>query len=191
MNPEQIISEKMRANAHKIGFYMQQYPDKRMNDVISLLGMPAIFINSAIWKAQGLGFIAEPNKETGEIKFLAEPDGGWDFGEDVADLEAALLYSFATLATREEDLEEYFISQWTTGLMGMDVLVAMKHLLVTKMLYEYELKDQQRDDKGHKVWADDEVTPVMETYIFYTLFENAEQEWGRKQFKEALPDKEA
>lgn len=183
----QPISAKVRANAHKVAFYMQQYPDKKMNDVMNLLQTQAVYINSAIWAAWQLGYIEEPNRDTGDMKFLAEPDEGWNFGKDVADLMQALLFSFGILALREEDLEENFISGWTTGLNGMDVIVSMKYLLVTKKLGEYELQDQQLDENGVKVFAEDEVTPVMDTYIFYTLFENLEKQWGRKQFKVEPP----
>lgn len=175
-----MITEKMRHNANKIAFYVQQYPEKKVSEMLAVLELPAIDINTAFWAAQELGWISEPNKEKDSVELLSVPEI-WDFGDNVAELEEALLYAFARLATKETDLEEFYISQWTEGYPKQDVLVAIKHLLVERKLAEYEVKDASVDEKGNKVYKDGE--QVMETYIFYTLYENGEQMWGRKQFK--------
>lgn len=169
---ENLISSKVRADAHKVAFIIQQYPDKKMNEILDFMAVPSVYINTALWAAQDLGLIAEPNKLTGEMKFLAEPEDGWDFGENVRDLQSALMYSFTVLARRQEDMEEVFLSNWTDGIRPIDRLVAMKHLLTTRKLFEYEITDVQLDGEDKP-----------STYIFYTLFENAEMQWGTKQFK--------
>lgn len=179
---------KVVQNAHKITFIMQQYPDKKLPDLLTLLAMPAVDINSGLWAAEDLGYITQPNKETGELAFKKAPVDGWDFGQSVKDLQGELLYCMAVLARRQADLEEFFISKWTAGYPVVDVLVAMKSLLVTNRVTEYELQDQRVDEKGHKMFEEDENTPLMDTYIFYTLPENAAHQWGKLSFKNRLEE---
>jgi hypothetical protein len=50
-------------------------------------------------------------------------------------------------------------------LPGQDVLVAVKRLLETKKLHEYEIEDGE------------------EKYIFYTLYKNRDKLYGRQAFK--------
>lgn len=184
-----MITSKMRENANKIAFYIEQYPEKKLPELLKMLEMPAIDINSSLWAAQELGYIAEPEKD-GTLKLLDFPLT-WDFGAIVDDLKEAMMYSFAKLALKETDLEENQIAQWTLGYRALDVLIAVKSLLTERKLFEYEILDQQRDEKGKLQFKKGK--PIMDTYIFYTLWENSEQEWGRKQFKtdpKELADKE-
>lgn len=164
-----MITKKMLHNANKVGFIVQQYPEHKLAEVIKLMAMPAIDINTAIWAAEELGFIGKPDRETGNLEFLVAPER-WDFGPEVTDLQEALVYSFTELAKVEKDLEENYMSSWTQGYPTQDVLVAVKQLLVDRVLAEYEINDV--DETG-----------TDNVYIFYTLFENSEQLWGRKEFK--------
>lgn len=166
-----MITEKMTENAHKIAFIKQNYPEHKLNDIINLLQMPAIDINTALWSAQELGFISTPNAETGVLELLSPPET-YDFGQTVRDLQSAIVLSFTELAKKETDLEETYFSQWVSGYSTQDVLVAMKDLLNRRVLFEYEIEDKP-DKKGLE----------PSTYTFYTLYENSEQLWGAKQFK--------
>lgn len=181
---------KVLNNAHKITFIMQQYPEKKLPDLLTLLAMPAIDINSGLWAAEDLGYITQVDKDTGVLAFASEPENGWDFGQSVVDLKGELLYCMGVLARRQADLEEFFISKWTQGYPVADVLVAVKSLLVNNQLVEYELQDHRIDEKGHKMFEEDENTPIMDTYIFYTLPENAAHQWGKLSFKNKLEEEE-
>jgi hypothetical protein len=150
--------------AHKVLYLCDAYPEKTLKEVISLLAMPAIDINTAIWYCQVEGFLSEPDGETGYVKVLKKPTA-WSFGPEETALEKLLVYAFEQLNSKEQDLEEFFVSQWTTGYPSQDVLVAVKRLLETKKLHEYEIEDGE------------------EKYIFYTLYKNRDQLWGRKSFK--------
>jgi hypothetical protein len=183
---ETKFAKKILENAHKLAFYMQQYPDKRLPEVSTQMAMPAIDINAAMWCAEDMGYIAPVNKGTGELRFLAEPADGWEFGQGVSDLKASLMYCMAVLARREADLEEFFIARWTAGYPAFDIIVAVKSLLVNGHLVEYELQDQRVDEKGNKMFEEDENTPLMDVYIFYTLAANAGKEWGKASFKDKL-----
>lgn len=167
----------MVQNAHKVAFLVQQYPDNSLDKLISALQMPAIDINTAIWLATELGFIKNPEETDGKMVLLSVPEA-WDFGQAVTDIKAMLKFSFVELAKREKDLEENYLSNWTLGHQGHDVLIALKQMLNEKVLATYELTDPE-DTKS--------------TYTFYSLYENSEQLWGRKNFKtqptgEEIPD---
>lgn len=169
-----MITTKMRENAHKIGFIVENYPDHKLNDVIKLFQMPAIDINTALWAAQDLILIGTPDPKTGTIEFLGAPEDGYNFGPTVTDLQEAIVYSFKELATKESDLEENYFSSWVEGYTTQDVLVSMKDLLNRRVIAEYEIKDTAaKRKKGVEI----------SVYTFYTLFENLEKLWGAKQFK--------
>lgn len=170
-----MITTKMLENANKVTFLFEAYPEHTVNEVIKLLEMPAIDINAGIWAAQELGFITAPDPVTNHVTLIKKPDL-WDFGDAEGDLEEAIMFSFQQLAKKETDLEEQYLAQWTQGYPAHDVLIALKQLLADKQLATYELEDKEADG-------------TSSTYTFYTLYENGEQLWGKKQFKqEAVAD---
>lgn len=175
------MNKKIVENAQKIAFIVQNYPDHKLPDVMKLLQMSAIDINSALWYAQEAGYIGEPDTETGEIELKAPPET-YEFGQAVTDLQEALVFCFGILARRERDLEETYLTEWLKGYTTQDVLVAVKDLLNKKVLAEYEIQDPQLDKKG-KPTLDENNDPVINLYTFFTLFENGEQLWGAKEFK--------
>lgn len=167
-----MISENtMLTNANKVSYLFQQFPKHSPSELIALLQMPPIEVNSAMWLAQELGWITELDKKKDRIKFVEAPDN-WHFGwvEDV--LETTLAYCFKRLAQDETDLDEHFLSEWTAGYPAHDVIIAMKRLLADKVLSEYVLTDVDKDGTENK-------------YKFFTLYENRDKQWGKKSFKKA------
>lgn len=170
-------NSKVKNNAHVITYLVRAYPEKPMRDVrdnkgqvtdqgiFSLLTMPAIEINTALWYAQDQKWLLPPTDENGRIELTGEPSE-WDFGPDELELEGMLLYAFHQLNAKERDLEEFFVSQWTMGYPAHDVLIAVKRLLETQKLHEYEIEDGENK------------------YIFYTLYENRDKLFGRREFKQ-------
>lgn len=155
-------------NAHKITFLVQQYPGKKVEEIVAMCGMPAIEINTAIWYAVNAGLIVDPTDSDGIMVFIREP-GNWQLGEIIETLKGMLVYSFQQLAKKEQDLEENYISNWTMGYQAHDLLISMKQLVNDKVIFTYDLTDPK---------------DLKSTYTFYTLYENGEQMWGRKQFNE-------
>lgn len=159
-----MITDKMKENAHKITYLISVYPTKNLADIINMIQLPPIQINSAIWAATELGYISEPNAETGLVKLISPPEP-FEFGEVEQELENALEYCFNKMILKEQDLEENYLNSWLTGYGSHDHIIAIKQLISRNILAEYSLQDGENE------------------YIFYTTFENREQEWGRKQFK--------
>ena len=173
-------TQKMIENAHKVVFLVKNYPDKNLEHIIAALQMPAIEINNAIWVAVDMGFIVDPDTTEGKMELLKEPEE-YQLGQACADLRAMIVFTFNRLATQEKDLEENYMSNWTLGYAGHDVLITLKQLINEHVLATYQLTDPE-DTKS--------------TYTFYSLYENSEQMWGRKNFKqqptgEEVPDTSA
>lgn len=153
----------MLNNANKFTYLVKQYPEHKLEQLVSLLSTPAIDINTAVWYAVELGFVAEPDKKTGKVELLKQPDS-WDFGPDYGALEDMLLYAFQQTAKQKTDLEENYVSNWTLGHPSHDVMIAMLRLLEDERIAKYVIEDGENP------------------YTFYTLFENRKKLWGRKQF---------
>lgn len=179
-----MAQEKIVNNAHKLAYLLKCYPEKPFRStyneereietqgVMDMLVMPALDINTATWKAQDLGLVGNIDPETGIMPLLKEPDE-WQFGEGQDNFQEAIVYGFKKLAEKESDLEEYSLNTWLAGYPPHDIFIAVKRLLETKQLAEYEIEDGENK------------------YLFYCLYENREQLWGRKQFKsDPLADKE-
>lgn len=164
-----MITEKVLNNANKVAFLVKQYPEHTLTQIIGLLTMPSVEINTSIWAATELGFITEVDPETKMVKLGPVPPETWQFGHEVDDLMAMIEYAFVQLAKKEQDLEEVYVSNWTHGYDSHDVMIALAHMVNTKVLATYSLTDP-KDTKS--------------TYTFYSLYEFGEQMWGSKQFKE-------
>lgn len=161
------VTQRMHENAHKFAFLAKHYPQHDLPELVALMALPSIDVNAAIWVAVDEGLISEPTPDN-KLDFLKAPKK-WNFGENVADLKTSILYCFNKLAASEVDLAEQHVQDWTTGYMPHDVLVALKSLIEEKKLATYELVDPK---------------DTASVYTFYSLFENSEQLWGKKQFKE-------
>ena len=182
------MTDEIRQNAHKFAFLVHLFPEKTIEDrkgpnfakdpkdviqgFITLLGMPGVLINTAIWGAIELGLVEEPDGKTGYVKFKHAPVDGWEFGPSVDNFEGALLFAFGRLALKHTDLEETYLGNWVAGINGRDVLISMRHMLEDGRLVEYHIKDGEND------------------YKFFSLAKNAHHKWGQLQFKKNPLEKE-
>lgn len=177
------ITKSMLESAHKFVYLVRAYPEKTMDQVIQLFQMPQIDINCAIWVAiengwldtyEAEGDIPVRDPKTGQVleikrgpciygKVVENPE--WAFGEVVDEIEHLLEYMFDNLTKKEDDVEENYLGAQMSGYSAHDTLIAVKHLLETEVMHEYEIEDGEN------------------AYIFYTLKANAGKNWGKKQFK--------
>lgn len=158
-------------NANKISYLFQQFPKHTPTEILALLQMPPVDANAAMWYAQELGWISDLDKKKDKIKVLSAPES-WDFGPLEDTLEDTLVYCFKQIAKNETDLDEKFLSDWTAGYPAHDVIIAMKRLLNDKVLFEYLLFDIDKDGTENQ-------------YKFFTLYENKDKQWGKKNFDKA------
>lgn len=155
-------------NANKITYLVKMYPTKPANELIELLQVPPIEVNAAIWLAQELGFLKEELED--DRMLIGTPPETYQFGEAEQALEANIIYCFKRIARDETDLDEKFLTDWLMGYPAQDALIAVNRLLEDRVLFEYEL-------------TDDNPKLGKSVYKFYTLFENSEMQWGKKNFK--------
>jgi hypothetical protein len=185
-----MVVSRTLENAHKFVYLAKAYPEKKVNEIINLFRLSPIDINCAIWLALDKKWVeivdreevievphpkkpkkkVEKKVQVSYAKVIGKPaewafKDQWNFGAEVKELEASLVYAFAHLNAEEKDLEENYVANWLTGYAPQDTLIAIKHLLETDILHEYEIEDGDS------------------AYIFYTLKENAGKNWGTKQFK--------
>lgn len=155
-------------NANKLTYLRKLYPDLSSDDLLKLLQVSGADKNAAIWLAQELDFITV-DKATNEM-MLATPPESWQLGESVDSLKETIVYCFQQLAKREADLDEKFLTDWLVGIPPQDSLTAVASLVDNRVLFEYDLTDEN-PKTGKSV------------YKFYTLFENSEMQWGKKNFR--------
>lgn len=158
------MNDRIKLNALKFAYLVGEYPEKSATDLIALLQMAPIDINTSIWAAVELGYISEMDQETKHFELMKHPD--WEFGPEIEYLEEALTYAFEKINADEKDMEENYLANWLAGYPAHDTLIAVKHLLADEILHEYQIEDGENN------------------YIFYTLKRNAGKNWGAKQFKE-------
>ena len=172
------IRERQIENAHKAAYIIKSNPDLDLAGILDKLKMPAIDINCSLWLAQELDLISEPNKETGNVEFLHDPEDGWKFGTGIERIRRQLVYALEQLAKKENDLTIEEVEGWCQGYALHDIEIARKTLVEERVIGTYELTDPK---------------DLQSTYTFYTLYEHSEQMWGKTRFKvqptgEEVPD---
>lgn len=176
------LTGKALNDVHKAAFLCNEYKDKTIREVASLLELSAMDINNALWRCEDLGYITvDEEKRTFTVNNLPEK---WEFGEDVEFLKDQLIYTFNHMARSEADIEENYLANMTRGYAAQDLVIATKQLLADKVITTYELTNETEMPLSKKAKArgkDPQI--VRDTYTFYCLTENLGKEWGRKQFK--------
>lgn len=162
---------KAAIDAQKFAYLANEYPNKKVNELIELFEISPFDANCAIWRAQDMGLL-HVNKRTKKVVIDEVPEA-WDLGPEVNYLLESIPYIFEKLAEKESDMEENYFSNWAQNYAAQDILIAMKVLINRNEMAMYDIKDVS-DSKGKK---------EVNTYTFYTLAKNAKKRWGKKQFK--------
>ena len=172
------LNSDMLHNIHKVVFLANEYPTKTIQKIVELFQVPGITSNVAIWAAIDMGYLTI-EEETGKVTIHKLPEE-WEFGPAVDELRQALVYTLHHLARTEQDMEENYLLNWCGGLPNHDILVATRSLLENKVLSTYEVINETIIERGVKSKKPPKV--INDTYTFWTLYDNREQLWGRKQF---------
>lgn len=182
-NMENIVqTNQILENANKLTYLVKSYPDETAENIIKLVQLPQVDVNAAIWLAQELKFLKA--KLVDERMVVGKIPETWQFGKAETQIEDTLTYCFRRLAKDETDLDEKFLTDWLAGYPTHDTLVAVKHLVEDRVIAEYKLFDPAINESGEPM-IDKDKKPVLNEYLFYTLFENSEMQWGKKNFRKA------
>jgi len=151
-------------NALKLAYIVSKYPKHNLSQILSLMQLPGIDVNCAVWQAEDMGWLKVPDKDE-PIEIVTLPN--FFFDDEVYDLMENLTFTFRHLANKKQDPNEYFLNQWVGGYPSHDFLIAMQELTDSKTIASYTITD-----------------PKDGTYTFYTLSENLGKDWGKSQFKD-------
>lgn len=177
------LTGKPLHDIHKVVYLANEYPKKTIQEIAKMFDLSALDINNAIWRAEDMGYLVIDADGKFTVDTVPEK---WEFGEGVADLRAQLIYYFKHMARKEADIEETYLGNVTVGYPSQDHFVVIKQMLSDRVLATYTLTDQLEIPVSKKAKARGKQPEVREeTYTFYTLWENSEQEWGRKQFRDS------
>lgn len=182
MTKEKLTGKALQ-DVHKAVFVINEYPKKTVNDIAQLLQMSPMDINIAVWRAEDMGLLYV-DKETHYAKVEMVPEK-WEFGESIDYLKSQIIYYLQHLARNEADIEETYLSNLAMGYPAHDLIIAIKQLLADRVIAEYTITDTTEikpSKKGLKRGKKPEFRE--DTYTFYSLWENSEQRWGEKQFKD-------
>lgn len=168
-------------NVHKLVFLANEYKKESIREVGRLFAMTMLDINATIWRARDLGYLVI-DEETGGYTVDTVPDK-WQFGVEIDQLMSTIKYVFEKLAEQETDLEDEDLGKWTAGHLTHDVAVAMKRLTDERVIATYEITTSTDVPISKKAKGRGKKPKTFDsTYTFYTLWENMEQQWGRKRF---------
>lgn len=174
------LNKRMIENAQKVAFIAKTYPEKNIVEVSQMFQTSPIEFNAAAWAAQDLGYFTVAPDNSIKLGDLPEV---WELGELVDHLMTELPYALKKLNSEQADIEEEYLGQWTAGFPAQDVIIVTKLLLAEGKIASYEVKNETHINPNREQRrAGAEKKTIVDTYIFYTLPENADKRWGEKQF---------
>lgn len=176
------LVERSLINAHKVAFICNAYPEKKIGEIGEMFMLAIMEFNTAVWRAEELNYIEVAQNGSGEVRIDTLPKE-WKFDEDVTILLQDIPYVLKKFAVKESDIEENYLTNWTAGFPSQDVFIAIKKLLADGVIATYNVINVNKIEPSKKgIKRGKKTKTVEDTYTFYTLPENAENQWGRKQF---------
>ncbi len=167
MNSEQV--------ANILAFYSYYYPKETVDDIALDFKLPAANIINGLYYGEREGFFTA--KKNGaqfkEIIVSAVPDDNADFGKDLERVKSNIFEIITNINSDEADITDDNLFIWL-GVPFIVAKVALQLLVNEGKLVKYFLRDPK---------------DVKSVYHFYTLTENQDKFWGKKQFKTTLKGK--
>lgn len=180
-------------NVHQLVFLANEYPNKKVTDfdqetqvdsgLVGLMQLPLLDLNIALWNAEELGWLFI-DKEANTFRVEEVPDSDqWQFSPEVKRIQDGFMQLLAKKAETADDFAEQQLNFWLMGYSTQDQLCAIRQLLDQGKIKSYKITNTtviEPSKKGRK--RGKQIKEVKDTYTFYSLPENAQEEWGRKQF---------
>lgn len=178
LNEIASISEKIMSKTHlscmKFVLLVRKYPNRTLNELLDKVDLPSVDLDFLVFNMVNSGIIEEPTQENPVV--LKPPYNGENIqsyvckelmkDENVLILSIKIGMVMEFIAkTAEADIVENTMKMWLRGYPSLDQLAALTLLVETNKMAEYEIEDGENK------------------YLFYTLYENKDKLWGRKQFK--------
>ena len=160
--------------ANILAFYSYYHPKETIDDIAVDFKVPAAIIVNGLYCGERIGLFTTKKKgpQFKEIVVNAVPDDNADFGKDMDRVKGNIYETITNLNSDSEDITDDNLFIW----LGVPLIVAKTalQLLVNEdSLVRYRITDPKDKSK----------------YYFYTLPENKEKFFGKKQFKRASKKK--
>ena len=161
MNSEQI--------ANILAFYSYYHPKETVDEIALDFKLPAALIVNGLYYGERKGLYVAKKKgpQFKEITVTAVPDNNSNFGADLERVKSNIFETITNLNSDAEDITDDNLFIW----LGVPFIVAksaLQLLVNEKKLVKYRIIDP-KDKKS--------------IYHFYTLVENKDKFYGKKQFK--------
>lgn len=188
MIKESDLKSEDLIRVHQIVWLMNEFPGETINEFAKNFlapEMPIYHVNLTIWQARDLGYIVIDDPEfdgSGTYKVDRVPDE-WHFGAKTEELLETLPYFLKQLNAEESDIAEGQLQSWMIPFYTRyEYGIALRKLTNDNVVATYEIKVVHRKgagNKGRKRGKEDKI--FEDKYVYYTLPENLEQKWGKKQ----------
>lgn len=155
--------------ANILAFYSYYHPKESVDAIALDFKIPAAIIVNALYYGERAG-IFKAKKEGPQYKEIVVPvvpDNNSDFGADFERVKSNILETITNLNSDEEDITDDNLFIW----LGVPLVVSRSALQL--LINEGKLA---------KYWIIDPKDPKSK-YHFYTLTENKDKMFGKKQFK--------
>ena len=154
--------------ANILAFYSYYHPTETIDDIAVDFKIPAAIIVNGLYYGERVGLFTAKKKgpQFKEIIVQVVPDDNSDFGKDMDRVKGNIYETITNLNSDNEDITDDNLFIW----LGVPLVVAktaLQLLVNQKQLVKYRIIDPKDKSK----------------YYFYTLPENKDQLFGRKQFK--------
>jgi len=137
-----------------------------MGALASELMYPALFMIEALELGKNEG-VLKHDYDNDQLTVLKDYVNTY-MGEEIERVMDAILETVERENARKQDISLGLLQSWCVGIRPSACELALRRLVLDEELYEYDLADP-RDAKS--------------VYTFYTLVENRDEQWGKKQFK--------
>lgn len=161
--------------ANILAFYSYYHPQETIDEIALDFKIPAANIINGLYYGQNhkLFAVTKNGPQFKEINVLKEPKKESDYGADIDRVKSNIYEAVTNLNSDEEDITDDNLFIWL-GVPFTVSKVALQLLVNERKLARYNLVDSKDKSK----------------YTFYTLFENIEQHYGKKQFKRKATKKD-
>jgi len=155
--------------ANILAFYSYYHPGETVDEIAIDFKLPAAMIINGLYYGERNGIFTAKKKGTQfkEILVSAVPDNNADFGKDLERVKSNIHEIITNLNSDKSDITDDNLFIWL-GVPFIVAKVALRLLVNEGKIVRYWIRDP-KDAKSK--------------YNFYTLTENKDELFGRKQFK--------
>ena len=160
----------------QIAILHEMYPKETVSELAGRLLLSPLYVINALDEGEKMELFQRQRDEKGVVTEVIDTIAPIDWktidtavaGTDIQRLQAEILRVISSANADENDVEDGTLQAWCRGIKPSAVEMALRFLFNGGIIDRYELADPS-DKKS--------------VYTFHSLRPNAENQWGKKQFK--------